>query len=173
MGLVVYEYYHPHHSTLAALASNVSGNASALLGSHGSHRGGFHRGGNWTDLFHVVPVICFGYQVKKTKLIFLCEMILLLVLQCHVSVIPIYSCMRRRDKLHFTVASFSAIAVCFLSYTLTGAFGLWTFGADRVESDLLMNYSAKRPEVMAAVAAMAAKTFATYPILVKKKAIFA
>ncbi len=52
-----------------------------------------------------------------------------------------------------------------MSYTLTGAYGLWTFGPARVESDLLMNYSAKRPEVMAAVAAMAAKTFATYPIL--------
>jgi hypothetical protein len=37
----------------------------------------------WTDIFLVVPVICFGYQ-------------------CHVSVIPIYSCMKNRNLKHFS-----------------------------------------------------------------------
>ncbi len=135
---MVYEYYAISSSYLYAkvVTANLTGHV------HKHH----HGHGHWTDVFHVVPVICFGYQ-------------------CHVSVIPIYSCMKRRTKLNFTIAAFSAVLICFLSYTLTGAFGLWTFGADRVESDLLMNYSARRPEVMVAVAAMAAKTFATYPIL--------
>jgi sodium-coupled neutral amino acid transporter 7/8 len=35
----------------------------------------------WTDVFLVVPDICFGYQ-------------------CHVSVIPIYSCMRHRGAIY-------------------------------------------------------------------------
>ena len=43
----------------------------------------------WTDVFLVVPDICFGYQ-------------------CHVSVIPIYSCMRHRTIPKFTIASFTA-----------------------------------------------------------------
>ena len=43
----------------------------------------------WTDIFLVVPDICFGYQ-------------------CHVSVIPIYSCMRHRTIPKFTLASFTA-----------------------------------------------------------------
>ena len=47
---------------------------------------------------NVVPVICFGYQ-------------------CHVSVIPIYSCMKHRNIKHFTIASSSAVFVCCLAYT--------------------------------------------------------
>ena len=48
---------------------------------------------DWLDVFTVIPVICFGYQ-------------------CHVSVIPIYSCMKHRNIKHFTIASSAAIAVC-------------------------------------------------------------
>ena len=93
----------------------------------------------------VVPVICFGYQ-------------------CHVSVIPIYSCMRHRNIKHFTIASSVAIFACCLTYTGAATFGYLTFGAN-VADDILLNYSAKQPAVMIALIAMAAKTYTTYPIL--------
>ena len=79
---------------------------------------------SWTDLFLVVPDICFGYQ-------------------CHVSVIPIYSCMRHRTIRHFSVASVAAIAVCAFCYTMAGTFGYLSFGA-LVDNDILMSYSANK-----------------------------
>ena len=39
-----------------------------------------------------------------------------------------------------------------------------TFGS-YVNADILMSYSAKRPEVLAGIVAMALKTITTYPIL--------
>ena len=51
----------------------------------------------------MIPVICFGYQ-------------------CHVSVIPIYSCMKHRNIKHFTIASSAAIAVCCFTYTGAATF---------------------------------------------------
>lgn len=57
-----------------------------------------------TDVFLVVPDICFGYQ-------------------CHVSVIPIYSCMKHRNLKHFTIASFAGIFICALCYTGAATFG--------------------------------------------------
>jgi len=94
---------------------------------------------------NVVPVICFGYQ-------------------CHVSVIPIYSCMKHRNIKHFTIASSSAVFVCCLAYTGAATFGYLTFGG-KVEDDILLNYSANKPTVLIALIAMAAKTYTTYPIL--------
>merc|ERR1712202_109315 len=91
--------------------------------------------GSWIDVFAVVPVICFGYQ-------------------CHVSVIPIYSCMKHRTIKHFSVASTSAIAIC----------GYLTFGS-LVSEDILSNYDANKPSVMIALVALGLKTYTTYPIL--------
>ena len=100
---------------------------------------------DWLDVMTVVPVICFGYQ-------------------CHVSVIPIYSCMKHRNIKHFTIASSAAILACCLTYTGAATFGYLTFGSN-VADDILLNYSAKQPAVMIALIAMAAKTYTTYPIL--------
>ena len=96
-------------------------------------------------MFTVIPVICFGYQ-------------------CHVSVIPIYSCMKHRNIKHFTIASSAAIAVCCFTYTGAATFGYLTFGG-KINEDILLNYSASQPTVMIALIAMAAKTYTTYPIL--------
>ena len=93
----------------------------------------------------VVPAICFGYQ-------------------CHVSVIPIYSCMKHRNIKHFTIASGAAITACCLTYTGAATFGYLTFGG-YVADDILLNYSANQPTVLIALIAMAAKTYTTYPIL--------
>ena len=100
---------------------------------------------DWLDVMTVVPAICFGYQ-------------------CHVSVIPIYSCMKHRNIKHFSLASSAAILVCCLTYTGAATFGYLTFGGN-VADDILLNYSATQPTVMIALIAMAAKTYTTYPIL--------
>ena len=99
----------------------------------------------WVDVFTVIPVICFGYQ-------------------CHVSVIPIYSCMKHRNIKHFSIASSIAIAICVFTYTGAATFGYLTFGS-KVSPDILTNYSASKPSVMIALIAMALKTYTTYPIL--------
>ena len=75
---------------------------------------------NWTDVFLVVPTICFGYQ-------------------CHVSVIPIYSCMKDRTIKNFTIAVTIAIVICVASYTIFAIYGYLTFGS-KVNEDLLMSY---------------------------------
>ena len=84
--------------------------------------------------------------------------------QCHISAIPIYSCMRQRTTKQFTLATSSAITICAAVYTVAGIFGYLTFGSN-VEDDILSNYSATEPLVMVALIAMAAKTFTSYPIL--------
>jgi len=99
----------------------------------------------WFDMFMVIPVICFGYQ-------------------CHVSVIPIYSCMQHRDIKNFTIASGTAIAICVFTYTGAATFGYLTFG-NLIYEDIISNYNASKPSVMLALVAISLKTYTTYPIL--------
>lgn len=99
---------------------------------------------NWTDVFLVVPTICFGYQ-------------------CHVSVIPIYSCMKDRTIKNFTIAVTIAIVICVASYTIFAIYGYLTFGS-KVNEDLLMSYEGDG-FVYAGMYAMALKVVTTYPIL--------
>ena len=75
---------------------------------------------SWTDVFLVVPTICFCYQ-------------------CHVSVIPIYSCMKNRTTKSFTIAVSVAIVICVTCYTIFAIFGYLTFGS-KVNEDILMSY---------------------------------
>lgn len=106
-----------------------------------------YRPDKWTDVFLVVPDICFGYQ-------------------CHVSVIPIYSCMKHRNLKSFSIVSVSAISVCALAYTVSAAFGYLTFGS-KIDADILLSFPADKshPEVIIGIIAMALKTISTYPIL--------
>lgn len=99
----------------------------------------------WTDVFFVVPVICFAYQ-------------------CHVSVIPIYACLEERNLRNFSVCVVTAVGVCVLTYSLAGVFGYLTFGGS-VESDVLESYSGSSMLVLAGITSVAVKTFTTYPIL--------
>ena len=91
-----------------------------------------------TDAFLVVPDICFGYQ-------------------CHVSVIPIYSCMKRRTIKNFAFAATTAIAICVACYTLSAVYGYLTFGS-LVNEDVLMSYEGEGGLVYAGMIAMALKT---------------
>lgn len=98
----------------------------------------------WMDVFLVVPTICFAYQ-------------------CHVSVIPIYSCMGKRGMGEFGKTIGCAIGLCVVTYTGVAAFGYLTFG-DIVTTDILLSY---KPDgwVLGAVILIAIKTYTTYPIL--------
>ena len=100
----------------------------------------------WTDIFSVIPVFCYGYQ-------------------CHVSAIPIYSCMKHRNLKHFAWVSTVAIAICAVANSVSACCGYLTFGS-KVNPDILLDYDANRPEVMFGVIAMAIKTVFTYPILI-------
>lgn len=99
----------------------------------------------WTDVFLVVPTICFGYQ-------------------CHVSVVPIYSCFKTRNIKLFSAAMFLAISICVFTYTVAATYGYLTFGS-KVESDILKSYDARDPYVFMAIIAISIKTYTTYPIL--------
>jgi len=99
----------------------------------------------WTDVFLVVPTICFGYQ-------------------CHVSVIPIYSCFKNRNIKQFSSAIMLALAICVFIYTIAATFGYLTFGS-KIDSDILKSYDAKDPYVLLAIIAISIKTYTTYPIL--------
>lgn len=98
----------------------------------------------WMDVFHVVPTICFAYQ-------------------CHVSIIPIYSCMEPRNLKQFSKTVSVAMLLCVATYTGTAAFGYLTFG-DLITSDILLSYDPD-PAVIIAVILIAVKTYTTYPIL--------
>jgi len=104
-----------------------------------------HHPDNWTEVFLVIPAICFGYQ-------------------CHISAIPIYSCMKERNIKNFSLCVTVGIATCFTAYTIAGTFGYLTFGSS-VPSDILQGYDASKPHVLIAIIALAAKSCATYPIL--------
>lgn len=84
--------------------------------------------------------------------------------QCHVSVIPIYACLRERNLYNFTLCSSVAIAVCVAAYTLAGVYGYLTFGS-YVTSDVLESYSGSDVLVLIGIVAIAIKTYTTYPIL--------
>jgi len=99
----------------------------------------------WTDIFLVVPTICFGYQ-------------------CHVSVIPIYSCFKQRTLKQFSAAVVLALTICVFTYTVAATFGYMTFGS-KIKSDILESYDARDPFVMLGIIAISIKTYTTYPIL--------
>ncbi|XP_059158333.1 sodium-coupled neutral amino acid transporter 7-like [Physella acuta] len=99
---------------------------------------------SWIDVFYVVPQICFAYQ-------------------CHISSIPIYSCMAKRNMREFSKTVTLAMILCVLIYTVTAALGYLQFG-DSITADILLSFN-PTAEVMVAVVLVAVKTYTTYPIL--------
>ncbi|XP_050409346.2 sodium-coupled neutral amino acid transporter 7-like [Patella vulgata] len=99
---------------------------------------------NWMDIFLVIPEICFAYQ-------------------CHVSIIPIYSCMEKRNLKEFSKTVSVAMVLCVLFYTVTGILGYLQFG-HRITSDIILSFDPDTTVVIAVVL-IAVKTYTTYPIL--------
>ena len=98
------------------------------------------------DLFQVVPVICFGYQ-------------------CHISSVPIYSCLAKRNIENFTKSVVLSIIICTFCYVGTGVIGYLTFGSG-VHGDILESYEGKDAWILMAIGAVALKSYLTYPILI-------
>ena len=103
---------------------------------------------NWTDIFLVVPTICFGYQR-------------------HVSVIPVYSCMKHRTLKSFTTAVTIAIIICVACYTICAIYGYLTFGS-KVNEDILMSYDGSGL-VYAGMYAMALKIITVSMFIPRRK----
>ncbi|KAK4327153.1 hypothetical protein Pmani_002382 [Petrolisthes manimaculis] len=115
------------------------------------YRGNYERGpvvvvdAHWEQVFNVVPTICFGYQ-------------------CHVSSVPIYSCLQQREAAVSIKACIVAIITCLIVYTLSANYGYLTFGS-MVGGDVLMSYDATQPHVLIAILLLAIKSWTTYPLL--------
>ena len=117
------------------ILNDVKPSARGVIKTHPDH---------WTDVFTVIPTICFGYQ-------------------CHVSVVPVYSCLQPRNLNTFAKSLVMAMLLCMTAYSITAICGYLTFGS-KVYSDVLENYQTT-PDVLVGVLLMAAKIYATYPIL--------
>ncbi|XP_066968924.1 sodium-coupled neutral amino acid transporter 7-like [Macrobrachium rosenbergii] len=100
---------------------------------------------HWSEVVNVLPTICFGYQ-------------------CHVSSVPIYSCLKKQDGPTFAKACMSAIFVCLTIYTISANYGYLTFGS-LVNGDVLLSYDARKVHVFVAVILLGIKSWTTYPIL--------
>ena len=84
-------------------------------------------------------------------------------LKCHLSLVPIYACTRKRTLADFSKTIIVAMILCFLTYTVTASFGYLTFGSC-VLNDILSSYR-PTPDVLVAVIVIAIKMYTTYPIL--------
>lgn len=99
---------------------------------------------NWTDVFTVIPVICFGYQ-------------------CHVNAVPIYACLKEKTLKEFCKSISVSLLIVFSAYTLTATFGYLTFGV-AINDDLLKSYDSKDASVLVAVIMYLIKTYTSYPL---------
>lgn len=100
---------------------------------------------SWSELFLVVPTLCFGYQ-------------------CHVSTVPIYACYRKRNMKTFTWSCMLALLLCVFTYTVSATYGYLTFGS-KIASDILESYDATDPYILVALLAISIKSVSTYPVL--------
>ncbi|XP_059158341.1 sodium-coupled neutral amino acid transporter 7-like [Physella acuta] len=98
---------------------------------------------SWVDVFLVVPEICFSYE-------------------CHVCIVPIYSCMAKRNMREFSKTVTLAMILCIITYTGIASLGYLQFG-DLVTHDILLSFN-PTAEIMVAVVLVAVKTYTTYPI---------
>ncbi|XP_016888090.1 sodium-coupled neutral amino acid transporter 7 [Cynoglossus semilaevis] len=100
---------------------------------------------SWTAVFNAMPTICFGFQ-------------------CHVSCVPVFNSMRRKEiKPWGVVVTFSMI-ICLFVYTGTGICGFLTFGSN-VNQDVLMSYPPNDIAVAIARAFIVICVVTSYPIL--------
>ncbi len=99
---------------------------------------------HWTDVFSVLPVICFGYQ-------------------CHVNAVPIYACLKRKTLNEFTKSIIVSIIIVFTAYTVSATFGYLTFGTT-VNDDVLASYDSKDASVLIAIIMYLIKTYTSYPL---------
>ncbi|XP_022664435.1 putative sodium-coupled neutral amino acid transporter 7 isoform X2 [Varroa jacobsoni] len=93
-----------------------------------------------------VPTVCFAYQT-------------------HEVVVPIYANLRNRHLYEMLRATLLCMAVLFTIYSTTGILGCITFGA-AVRPDVIQNFDANSPYVLAGIVVLIIKMVFTYPLLV-------
>ncbi|CAF3462981.1 unnamed protein product [Rotaria sp. Silwood1] len=97
---------------------------------------------SWTDIFRVLPTMCFCYQAQ-------------------VNAVPVFLSLKTRiDCIKATLAS-TIVLIC--SYCLVAICGYLTFGIN-VDHDILMSYDPKLIPVLIAVIMVAIKTYTAYPV---------
>uniref|UniRef100_A0A3P9C4P0 Sodium-coupled neutral amino acid transporter 7 n=1 Tax=Maylandia zebra TaxID=106582 RepID=A0A3P9C4P0_9CICH len=74
---------------------------------------------SWTAVFNAMPTICFGFQ-------------------CHVSSVPVFNSMRRKEIRPWGLVVTFSMLICLFVYTGTGVCGFLTFGSN-VSQDVLMS----------------------------------
>ncbi|XP_059148104.1 sodium-coupled neutral amino acid transporter 7-like [Physella acuta] len=98
---------------------------------------------SWMDVILVVPDICFAYQ-------------------CQIALVPIYSCMAKRNMREFSKTVTLSMVLFVVTYTVTASLGYLQFG-ENVTNDILLSFN-PTTDVMVAVVLFAVKTYTTYPI---------
>ncbi len=83
--------------------------------------------------------------------------------QCHLSIVPIYACLRKRTFSEFLRVVMVAMVIMVFTYTVTASFGYLTFGSG-VNQDILLSYK-PTADVLIAVIFVGFKMYTTYPIL--------
>nr|XP_046241744.1 putative sodium-coupled neutral amino acid transporter 7 [Scatophagus argus] len=100
---------------------------------------------SWTAVFNAMPTICFGFQ-------------------CHVSCVPVFDSMSRREIKPWGVVVTLSMIICLFVYTGTGVCGFLTFGSN-VSQDVLMSYPPNDIAVAIARAFIVICVITSYPIL--------
>ncbi|KAG7468625.1 hypothetical protein MATL_G00145070 [Megalops atlanticus] len=100
---------------------------------------------SWTAVFNAMPTICFGFQ-------------------CHVSSVPVFNSMRRREIRSWGGVVTVGMIICLFVYTGTGVCGFLSFGSD-VSQDVLMSYPSNDIAVAVARAFIIICVVTSYPIL--------
>uniref|UniRef100_A0A3Q4GP62 Sodium-coupled neutral amino acid transporter 7 n=1 Tax=Neolamprologus brichardi TaxID=32507 RepID=A0A3Q4GP62_NEOBR len=100
---------------------------------------------SWTAVFNAMPTICFGFQ------------------QCHVSSVPVFNSMRRKEIRPWGLVVTFSMLICLFVYTGTVC-GFLTFGSS-VSQDVLMSYPPDDIAVAIARAFIIVCVVTSYPIL--------
>ncbi|XP_035507743.1 putative sodium-coupled neutral amino acid transporter 7 [Morone saxatilis] len=100
---------------------------------------------SWTAVFNAMPTICFGFQ-------------------CHVSCVPVFDSMSRKEIKPWGVVVTLSMIICLFVYTGTGVCGFLTFGSN-VNQDVLMSYPPDDIAVAIARAFIVICVITSYPIL--------
>lgn len=100
---------------------------------------------SWTAVFNALPTICFGFQ-------------------CHVSCVPVFDSMSRKEIKPWGVVVTLSMIICLFVYTGTGVCGFLTFGSN-VSQDVLMSYPPDDIAVAIARAFIVICVVTSYPIL--------
>ncbi|XP_017297340.1 putative sodium-coupled neutral amino acid transporter 7 [Kryptolebias marmoratus] len=100
---------------------------------------------SWTAVFNAMPTICFGFQ-------------------CHVSCVPVFNSMRRKEIKPWGLVVTLSMIICLFVYTGTGVCGYLTFGSS-VSQDVLMSYPPDDVAVAIARAFIIVCVVTSYPIL--------